>query len=62
MEGKLCWEVIMLGTLLTYSVFVNVILILIRKKKMPVRVQHKGQQRSWNELYSTVVFTKIQQD
>ncbi|RVE67537.1 hypothetical protein OJAV_G00103860 [Oryzias javanicus] len=61
-EDKLCWEVIMLGTLLIFSVFVNVIVILTRKTKTPVCVQHKGQQRSWNELYSTVVFTKIQQD
>uniref|UniRef100_A0A8C7XI89 Ig-like domain-containing protein n=1 Tax=Oryzias sinensis TaxID=183150 RepID=A0A8C7XI89_9TELE len=37
----LSWEVIMVVVLLTFSVFVNVIL-LIKEKKMPVCAQHKG--------------------
>uniref|UniRef100_A0A3B3HAI0 Ig-like domain-containing protein n=1 Tax=Oryzias latipes TaxID=8090 RepID=A0A3B3HAI0_ORYLA len=61
-KGALSWKVIVLGALTTFSVFVNVILILIKEKKMPVCVQHKGKQRNWNELFSIAVFTKIRQD
>uniref|UniRef100_A0A3P9LW41 Ig-like domain-containing protein n=1 Tax=Oryzias latipes TaxID=8090 RepID=A0A3P9LW41_ORYLA len=42
-KGELCWDVVTLGILLTISVFVNVILILARRKKKLECVQHTGQ-------------------
>ncbi|XP_020562055.3 neural cell adhesion molecule 1 isoform X1 [Oryzias latipes] len=42
-KGELCWDVITLGILLTISVFVNVILILSRRKKKLECVQHTGE-------------------